>query len=198
MLSLGSLDPARLSAAVSAARTGRLTAPPELLGMAAAGGPMRPWFVDRTAAVLGHGAPDFDAAVAALRAWAPFDQRWLSLHRPDELVLGAVAGVIVHVGPIWSTNLCRVTDLVDTPRELSFTYTTVAGHGERGAERFTVTIDDVGVVRYGVLAVSRPAAWYTLVTLPYVRALQRRFRAGSVNAMRDATRQGRGVPGARA
>ena len=191
MLSLGPLDTARLAGAMSRASTAPLTAPPALLAAATCGTrPPRAWFVDRTTAVLGHGRPAFDAAAAALWAWAPFEQPWLTAVHPEPPRPGATAAVIVRVGPLWSTNVCRVTEIVDTACEASFVYATVAGHGERGEERFSVTFEPDRTVRWEVVAVSRPARWYTALALPYVRVLQRRFRHGTVASMQRALEGG--------
>lgn len=187
MLSFGQLDAARLARVMARAGAAPTTAPPHLLVAAVQGtSPPRRWFVDRTTAALGRGQSTFDAAAAALWAWVPFEQPWLTAVHAGPPRPGATAAVIVHLGPLWSTNACRVTKVVDTASEASFVYATVPGHGERGEERFSVILEPDGTVRWEVLAVSRPAAWYTALGLPYVRVLQRRFRHDTVPLMQRA------------
>jgi uncharacterized protein (UPF0548 family) len=157
-----------------------------LLGNAAAGQPNHGWISDNAAAAIGHGPEDFAAARQAIIDLVPFAQPWLVTHAPNGLALDAVIGIQVRLGPIWSVNWSRVIELVDEPNTFSFVYATTTDHGEAGEERFAVSIADDGTVTYRITAISRPARPYTLAVVPYVRALQAKFRRGSIEAMKTA------------
>ncbi|HZT76761.1 MAG TPA: DUF1990 domain-containing protein [Vicinamibacterales bacterium] len=148
--------------------------------------------MDELAATVGHGADDFDRAVAALRAWKQFDVGWVELHPRDASteISTNVAVLISHLG-FWSLNGCRVVSRVDAAdgRRFGYAYGTLPTHAEAGEERFEVSWDrESGDVLYRIRAISWPAVWLARAGQPIVRALQDRFRRDSLAAVRRAVR----------
>jgi len=142
---------------------------------------------------IGHGEPDFECARLALAAWKHFDLGWVEAF-PAKLSVDAgtdVAVLIRHLG-FWSLNGARVFYQVggfDGQDAFGFAYGTLTNHAESGEELFEVSIDrQSGHVTYRIRAVSRPQALLARLAYPFVRALQRRFRRDSAEAMRRAVR----------
>lgn len=158
-------------------------------GLTAAGPRRRGWVVDDNFRVLGQGPETWEAARRAVDAWAFFHQDWLSLYpaRPA-LEPGTDVAVVAQVGPLWFVNACRVVAVLDESgvgkRRYGFSYGTLPPHAERGEERFSVTFDEVsGEVRAEILALSRPAQWFSAIGLPAVRLFQGRFARGALDGM---------------
>ncbi len=144
--------------------------------------------VDHHRVVLGEGAVCFERATRALACWRHFDVPWVGLHGAESHVEpGQIVGVRVRVAGLWMVNPCRVlsVDLACSDEHSAwFNYGTLAGHAERGEERFVVRFDDAsGRVEYEIAAFSRPALWLTRLGYPLARLMQRRFARGSALAM---------------
>jgi uncharacterized protein (UPF0548 family) len=186
MLLLHEPSPADIKRWVQRVRTEAFTGPGDLLVRVDNGESPEGWIVDQCEAVIGTGQADFAAGRAAIMALVPIRQPWITVHAPDTFALDAPVGVQIQLGPLWSVNWARITDIVDEPEVFSFSYTTTRSHGERGEERFEVRHNDDDTVSWHLLAVSQPGQWYTMIAKPIVRLLQARFRAGSIEAMRAA------------
>jgi uncharacterized protein (UPF0548 family) len=172
-------------AAVRAA-TLAFTSPTGLLALSEADSAPGGWFNDAAEAVIGEGPHDYAAARQAIIDLVPFRQPWLETFAPNGVTLDAAIGIQVQFGPLWSVNWSRVIEVVDTSTNYSFVYSTTTDHGEVGEERFAVSMAADGVVSYRVSALSRPGRSYTVISMPYVRHLQAKFRSGSIAAMRAA------------
>ncbi|HEX5726221.1 MAG TPA: DUF1990 domain-containing protein [Longimicrobiaceae bacterium] len=145
---------------------------------------------------LGTGRSRFRAAVHALRGWAMYRLPWTALHPPGAPVEAGttVATVIHHLG-FWSVNPCRVVYVEEGEAggvaRFSFALGTVAGHAERGEERFTLEWrredDAVSFEIFAFAAAEHPLAW---LGYPYTRLLQGRFGRQALEAVRRAAEQG--------
>lgn len=153
------------------------------------------WFADESTCDLGRGDDVWAAARVAVNEWAFYDQGWLDLYRPSRIAVGELAAMIVRIGPGWSTNWCRITEVIETPTQHGFVYATLHDHAETGEERFLVERDDDGRVTWRLTAVSRPGRWYTFAGQPIVRLLQARFRRGAATAMKTAIAVGQSAVG---
>ena len=67
---------------------------------------------------------------------------------------------------------CRVIDVIDELNRRGFSYATLPGHPESGAERFLLERDETGAVRFTVAAVSKPATLLARAGGPLTRATQ--------------------------
>ena len=123
---------------------------------------------------VGRGEAVFRRVAAALRRWDPHRSWWLRVHPVDEppapgqtVVTQVQAG---HISPLALAFCDRVTDVINEPRRCGFTYATLPGHPERGAEtvltewhaddRVTVTVRAFSQPGWPLLRLVRPAlAW---------------------------------------
>lgn len=146
--------------------------------------------LDHNRQLIGHGAPVFAAACAALRSWQMFPTPWTSIlpaGAPQEA--GQTVAMLAHVYHVWWLNACRVVYVVDEqgpPRRLGFAYGTLPAHVEQGEERFLVEWLPDDSVWYDLRAFSRPRYWPARLLKPLVRGLQRRFVSESLLAMARA------------
>jgi uncharacterized protein (UPF0548 family) len=101
-----------------------------------------------------------------------------------------VAVLVRHFG-FYSLNACRIAYVVDEDGPLGrygFGYGTLAEHGERGEERFTVERNRAeDEVWFDILAFSRPQKALAKLGYPLSRMLQKRFAAASKAAKLRAT-----------
>jgi uncharacterized protein (UPF0548 family) len=137
---------------------------------------------------LGSGGAVFAKACDALRQWTMFDLGWVKLFDANTPIeTGATVCVRIQHFGFWSLNACRIVYVVDENvpvKRYGFAYGTLAGHGERGEERFTIEwqrADDS--VWYDILACSRPRHLLAKLGYPLTRALQKRFARDSQQAM---------------
>lgn len=144
--------------------------------------------IDRYEVELGRAADVFTRARDAIRGWRPFDLPWITVHANGPPTEGQVVAVVARVMGLWWINVSRVVYTVDEPDRFGFAYGTLPPHAERGEEIFEVTHDaDTGIVRYVILAFSRPRHPLARLGYPLSRATQRRFGRQSGEAMRAAT-----------
>jgi uncharacterized protein (UPF0548 family) len=148
---------------------------------------------------LGRGRDLYERARSSLLAWRHFEIPWLELLGGDEPAsTGQVVATLTRVLGLWFLNPCRVvyTECPPDPsNEVAFAYGTLAGHVERGEERFTVRFNPLTEdVTYEILAFSYPAVPLTRLAYPWVRRLQRRFATSSAEALSRACRPTGGRP----
>lgn len=144
--------------------------------------------------VLGRGEPTWTAACAAMDARAMFDLPWLATPSRLSTELHGTLVYASRVGPLWSLNTCRIVateDHVDADlRRRSFAHGTIAPHGVRGEERFSVswsTHDDL--IRFAITQFSWPSHWLVGLAGPWVRRIQRRFVRDASAAMAHAVEE---------
>ena len=103
---------------------------------------------------------DFDAAKAALAAFATHRLHYMFLHPEAPSVrLGLDVIVCARIGPVWTANPCRVVAVNESPDRFAYAYGTLPGHSEHGEESFAVErVREGGVLRvYGeTVAYARP------------------------------------------
>ncbi len=144
--------------------------------------------VDRYSAILGYGDAAFESAKQAIRDWVPFHLPWIRVFPQSEPTKGVMAAVVARLVGLWWTNVSRVIYTVDEPDAFGFAYGTLPFHAETGEELFLVERSGESVeVIYRILAFSKPRHLLARLGYPVSRAAQRRFGAGSIEAMRGAT-----------
>jgi uncharacterized protein (UPF0548 family) len=141
---------------------------------------------DRSCGEIGRGPHAFVAARRAFVRWRQFDLGWVAVIdanapiAPDQVV-----GVEAHTAGLWSLNVCRIQETVDTATQFGFLYATTALHVEAGQERFVIDFDpSTQIVSYCIEAVSRPRHPLVWLAYPFARAMQRRFVHDSFARMR--------------
>jgi len=152
------------------------------------GSPPAGFSVDHNRMMLGQGKAAFERAKQAVREWKMFDVPGLELFYPDTPIEAGreVALLARHLG-FYSLNSCRIVYVIDDAERSGFAYGTLTEHAESGEERFTVEFDPgTGEVWYDIYAFSRPGHLLVRLGYPYGRFRQKRFGAGSKEAMRRA------------
>ena len=151
------------------------------------------YVVDRTRIKLGEGEAVFRLAIAALRRWEQFNLGWVVEWSPNTPIqANEVVAVMGRAIGLWWLNACRIVYVVDESGPISkfgFAYGTLPGHVESGEERFLIEWDrGENIVRYDILAFSRPNHFLTRLGYPVVRRLQKRFAWDSAASMLRAVR----------
>ena len=116
---------------------------------------------------------------------------WVELLWPETSIqVGSTVGIMVQQLGIWSLNPCRIIYTLEengSTEKFGFAVGTLPDHGLCGEERFVVSwCRSNDTVWYDLLAFSRPHQWLTRLGYWYVRRLQKRFGAGSLQAMEKA------------
>jgi uncharacterized protein (UPF0548 family) len=134
---------------------------------------------------IGHGEAAFAAAKLAFERWAMFDLGWVRVANPEAIIaIGQLVAVEVHSLGLWSLNLSRVTQAVDSPTRFGFIYATTKMHVEQGEERFLLEFDLAsGDLFYELEAVSRPRNSLAWLGFPVTRSFQHRFARDSHRRM---------------
>jgi uncharacterized protein (UPF0548 family) len=157
----------------------------------------RGFHVDRYAATLGRGEGVFESAKDAIRGWKQFDLPWIRVIPQSQPAPGVMVAVVARILGLWWTNVSRVIYTVEETDAFGFAYGTLPFHAETGEELFLVERSrESGEVTYRVLAFSRPRHPLARLGYPLSRAAQRRFGAGSIEAMKRATSSAAGSPDA--
>jgi uncharacterized protein (UPF0548 family) len=143
---------------------------------------------DRLRSPIGKGSAAFAAARRAFARWVQFDLGWMRVANPEvSIALGQIVVVEAKAFGLWSLNLSRIVETVDTASRFGFVYATTAHHVEQGEEIFLLELDPAdGTVWYHLEAISRPRHPLARLGYPFTRALQHRFARESHRRMRAA------------
>ena len=143
---------------------------------------------DFSESCIGHGEAVFSSARDAFRRWEMFNLGWVRVANPAAAMhAGQIVAVEALTLGLWTLNLSRILEVVDTQDRFGFLYSTTEFHVENGEERFLLEFDsDSGRVRYLLEAVSRPRNQLAQLGFPVTRAFQRRFARDSHRRMREA------------
>jgi len=151
-------------------------------------GDMRPFVHDRSRSCLGYGEGVFATAKHAFQCWKMFDLGWVRVADANaRIAVGQVVAVEVRSLGLWSVNLSRIAETVDTGTQFGFLYSTTLQHVEQGEETFLLRFDpETGEVSYELEAVSRPRQALAKIAYPVTRYFQRRFARDSHQKMSGA------------
>jgi uncharacterized protein (UPF0548 family) len=159
-----------------------------LLGGPIAPVPPRGFVHDVSSTEIGHGREVFENARRAFSTWAHFDLGWVRVANPAAPIRsGSMVVVEVHAAGLWSLNLSRIDETVNTSTLFGFIYATTRLHVEQGRERFLIGFDpNTEVVTYSIEAISRPRHPLAQLAYPFTRLMQHRFAGESHLRMRRA------------
>jgi uncharacterized protein (UPF0548 family) len=140
---------------------------------------------DRRRSCIGRGEAAFVQARRAFSNWEEFDLGWVRVANPQiSMVAGQIVAVEVRAFGLWSLNLSRIVETVDTATRFGFLYATTPYHAEEGEERFLLEFDpNESQVWYELEAVSRPRHPLARLAYPVTRGLQHRFARDSHQRM---------------
>jgi uncharacterized protein (UPF0548 family) len=143
--------------------------------------------LDRLRTEIGNGKEGFCHACQAFANWRQFDLGWTRVvNSSAKIEPGQVVAVEVHSLGLWSLNLSRIVEVVDTTHSFGFIYKTTHLHVEEGEERFLLTLDEkTGAVYYETEAVSRPRSVPAILGYPVTRMFQHRFARASHQRMAE-------------
>jgi len=142
---------------------------------------------DHTRSCIGSGVGAFDIAKRAFVEWKMFDLGWVRVAGPHTRIsIGEMVAVEARALGLWTLNISRIVEVIDSPAIFGFIYTTTPFHVEMGEERFLIERDTVtDMVWYDLEAVSRPAHWIARSGLPVTRAFQHKFARDSHCRLRE-------------
>ena len=128
---------------------------------------------DRSESVLGTGEGVFAKARRAFERWEAFNLGWARVANADARIrVGETIAVEFVTFGLWSLNVSRIVETIDTPELFGFVYSTTPLHVEEGEERFLLTFDlTSGKVKYELEAFSRPRYWMVRLGSPIARSL---------------------------
>ncbi|MFK7818608.1 MAG: DUF1990 family protein [Planctomycetaceae bacterium] len=144
---------------------------------------------DESVLRLGSGEAAFESACDGIRSWTNFPKTMVSMVRlSDAIEVGTTVAVVCYAAGVWTANPARILathdEVCGDVRKFGFTYGTLAGHVERGEERFCIEWDLASdQVTYRIIAVSRPSHPFCWIAYPYARRMQAKFRQLSGEAM---------------
>ena len=182
----GRVGSAALAEALAASTAAEVTYGP--VGVSLGEARLAGYRTDRYETELGRGKEVLVRGGAALRAW--FAQRAAGLWvEPDDarVAEGTTVVLVTRLGPASVLAACRVVAVVEEPRRLGFAYGTLPLHPASGEEAFVVEWGDDDVVRFRIVAVSRPASPLARLGVPVTRLVQRRVTQEYLRGLRDAT-----------
>lgn len=139
----------------------------------------------REEAVIGHGRQAFERAAGALMTWQVQRRAGLRIEAPLRVTLGAEVRMGWSVGPIRGMAPCRVVRVIEEDLVRGFAYGTLPGHPASGEEALLVNLGPNGVVRFHIIAFSKPARWFSKLGAPAARLLQKRITRRYVEALAD-------------
>ncbi len=141
-----------------------------------------------------HGRSAFERAKTALRQWQQFNLGWVAVANPGTpIAVNKLVAVLARtpnppLPGLWTINISRILQVIDTEDSFGFLYGTTPHHTERGEERFLLTLDPAtGQVHYDLLAISQPAHWLAKAARPITRHYQKKFARDSHQRMQQFT-----------
>jgi uncharacterized protein (UPF0548 family) len=142
---------------------------------------------DSLHSLLGRGERAFSAAKHGFKDWAMFDIGWVRVVNTEALIAAdQIVAVEAHTLGLWTLNLSRIVETVDSTDRFGFVYTTTKMHVEQGTERFLLEFDcKTGDVWYRLDALSRPGHILARLGYPVTRAYQHKFARDSHRRMRE-------------
>jgi uncharacterized protein (UPF0548 family) len=140
---------------------------------------------DRYEVVLGRGSTTFHIAVKGLKTWKAHDMPGVRIF-PEGREIQSGATVVATLGTpfVALAAPCRIVRVIDDETRWGFAYGTLPGHPEQGEESFVVSISSDGIVRFEIVAFSRPGDALVRLSGPLGRSIQKGGSRGYLQALR--------------
>lgn len=141
---------------------------------------------DHSRSCIGNGEPAFETAKQAFQKWAMFNHGWTRVANPTATIqIGQIIAMEAHTLGLWTLNMSRIMETVNTATRFGFLYATTPMHVERGSERFLLEFDPItGDVHYVLEAISRPRHVLACLGWPLSRHFQHQFVRASHKRMK--------------
>ena len=116
-----------------------------------------------------------------------FNHGWTRVANPTaKIEPGQIIAMEAHTLVLWTLNMSRIVEIIDTATSFGFLYATTPMHVEQGAERFLLEFNPAtGDVHYVLEAISRPRHLLARLGLPLSRHFQHQFVRASHLRMRQ-------------
>lgn len=138
----------------------------------------------RAERVVGHGRDSFERACDDLFAGRVQRRAGAEVHMSEVPIrLGSRLQMRLRLGPLAFNAPCVVVWADRGARHCGFAYGTLAGHPERGEERFELILEPSGEVVFRITAFSAPARWFTRIGGPLGRLVQARMTRRYLDAL---------------
>ena len=99
--------------------------------------------LDRRRTQIGEGKEAYERSIREIRNWTQFDLGWARVANSSAPIeVGPIVAVEVHSLGLWSLNLSRIVEVIQTGSRFGFIYKTTPTHVEEGEERFEVLLDE--------------------------------------------------------
>lgn len=135
-------------------------------------------------------AIDFAAAREAVITFATHRLPYLFVHPPNaRATVGTNVLVVARVGPVWTTNPCRVVYVDESADRFTYAYGTLPGHSEHGEETFTVERTATGVIAE-TIAYARPQDLLARIGAPVAHRFQAKVKRDYMAALVAASGAG--------
>jgi len=137
---------------------------------------------------LGFGDEVFASAKRAFVNWKMFDLGWVRVvNTTAQIECQQIVAVEVRALGLWSVNLSRILETVDSETQFGFLYSTTNQHVEQGEETFILRhCPETAEVSYELKADSRLRHFLARLGFPMARFFQHKFARDSHRRMREA------------
>ncbi len=135
---------------------------------------------------LGSGPEAFDRARSALEHWAAHLGAGIAVSEGAVVEEGCTVALAAPLPIGTALAVCRVVRVVDEPGRFGFAYGTLPLHPEEGEEAFLIEYADGDLVRFRIVAFSKPRFWAARLARPIARRLQLEALRGYLEAMQRA------------
>lgn len=117
-----------------------------------------------------------------------FDLGWVLVANSEaRIAVGQLVAVEAKTLGLWTLNVSRILEVIETQHSFGFLYAPTALHVEEGEERFLLKLDPASqTVTYRLEAVSRPRSSLARLGLPITRMFQHRFARDSHRRLQEA------------
>jgi uncharacterized protein (UPF0548 family) len=140
---------------------------------------------DRYETPLGHGPENFERAVQGLRSWQAHRVAGVQVFPEGQTIeIGATILVTLGTPLVALAAPCRIVGVVDEVARWGFAYGTLPGHPEEGEEAFIVSISPDHVVKFEIVAFSRPGVSLVRMAGPMGRVVQKGATKGYLRSLR--------------
>jgi len=140
----------------------------------------------RTAIDVGRGDEIWERAKDGIRRWRAPAAAGIGVEPADApITVGTTVALVTRMGPLHVLAACRIVAVVDEPDRYGFAYGTLPAHPEEGEESFVVVRDASGLVRFEIVAFSRPHDLLTKIGNPVARKVQEHTGRKYLEGLRD-------------
>lgn len=149
------------------------------------------FFLNHSRVLVGSGMDTYEKGKTAIQNWRHFLMPWTFVNPKTPVKTGERFCVCTKEFFPWLMMPLEVVYVEETKRgkkkeaktSFGFGSGTLQGHLLAGEERFSVEMDENGLVWYEILSFSKPASFLSVIGNPYVQLRQKQFAKESTEAL---------------